>query len=180
MRVFLPISVQNKVLVNKVAAGTVASAAIPSLEQNANASGTQINDATASLANTAQPTSSNDASSQSSSIHEKQESTDNTSASTITVAPLSNQSPKLQRDDGNGNNVGARINATDGSNGGKAAQASTPFASESKYTEPKNADTSVVSEFVGDASSIRYDIIDNKQYLNSFDPLIGPDWPACV
>lgn len=56
----------------------------------------------------------------------------------------------------NNNNSQSSSNSNSNSNG-KTAQASTTLATtESKYSEPKNVDTSVVSEFAGDASSIRY------------------------
>ncbi|XP_055325277.1 uncharacterized protein LOC129579318 isoform X2 [Sitodiplosis mosellana] len=149
-------------------------AAAASLEhgQNANASSTQNTDAVA--VSVATPTTTSMTASLSSSTDDKQDTTDSASVCTIksnTVAPSTTaavHSPKLQRNDGNGNNVSTRINTTtadSNSNGGssgcssgnKTTQASTTQASttESKYAEPKNVDTSVVSEFAGDASSIR-------------------------
>lgn len=148
--------------------------------KNVNACPTQNTDAAVSLVNPTTDPASNTAS-QSSSTDDKQETTDNTSLCTVksnTVAPSTVHSPKLQRDDGNGNTVGMRINnSTDDSNSNSNSQssnktsqaASTTVASttESKYTESKNVDTSVVSEFAGDASSIRYGK-NNSNILNRY------------
>ncbi|XP_031618634.1 uncharacterized protein LOC116337843 [Contarinia nasturtii] len=156
----------NKMLLNKA---TTSTASLLEHGQNANASGTQNTDAitvstVVSVANpTIAPSSSSTASQSSSTDDNKQETTDNTYTSVCTVksttiAPSTNQSPKLQHDDGNGNNVGTTTRTDSNSNGNKTTQASiTTLATttESKYTELKTVDTSVVSEFAGDASSIR-------------------------
>lgn len=173
---------QSISLVNKVP--PVAVAASFEHGQIVNASGTQNTDAIATVGNppATASASASDAASLSSSTDDKQETTDNTSACTVksnpTIAPSSNHSPKLQRDDGNGNKIGMRINTTtvecnssnsnNNGNNTKTAQATTLATStESKYTESKNVDISVVSEFAGDASSIRY-----GKFQNSFIPVV--------
>lgn len=83
-------------------------------------------------------------------------STQNNSSTVDSISSNSSSGGTNTNNTNNNNNNNSQGSSNSNSNS-KTAQASTTLATtESKYSEPKNVDTSVVSEFAGDASSIRY------------------------